>query len=89
MKSLTELELEVARMIVSVLNLDVAAESVDPEAALYGQGLGLDSIDMLELAVAIKKRYGFQIRSDDPETVQTFSSLRSLAMTIERRREPV
>lgn len=89
MKPLTELELEVARMIVSVLNLDVAAESVDPEAALYGQGLGLDSIDMLELAVAIKKRYGFQIRSDDPDTVQTFSSLRSLATTIERRRETV
>lgn len=89
MKPLTELELEVARMIVSVLNLDVAAESVDPEAALYGQGLGLDSIDMLELAVAIKKRYGFQIRSDDPDTVQTFSSLRSLTTTIERRRETV
>lgn len=83
---LTALEQEVARMIVSTLNLDVAPDTIDPAGALYGEGLGLDSIDMLELAVAIKKRYGFQIRSDDPETVETFASLRNLAETIDRRR---
>ncbi|MCU0734479.1 MAG: phosphopantetheine-binding protein [Methylotetracoccus sp.] len=86
MTVLTDLEQEVARMIVSTLNLDVDPGTIDPDAALYGEGLGLDSIDMLELAVAIKKRYGFQIRSDDPETVRTFSSLRHLAATIDRRR---
>ncbi len=86
MTVLTDLEQEVAEMIVSTLNLDIDPGTIDPDAALYGEGLGLDSIDMLELAVSIKKRYGFQIRSDDPDTVATFSSLRQLAATIERRR---
>ena len=88
MSALTDLEREVAEMIVATLNLDSAPGGIDPDAPLYGEGLGLDSIDMLELAVAIKKRYGFQIRSDDPETVATFSSLRQLAATIEQRRVP-
>ncbi len=90
MPELSDLEQEVARMIVSTLHLDVDPDMIDPDEVLYGEGLGLDSIDMLELAVAIKKRYGFQIRSDDPETVTTFSSLRRLAATIDRRRcEPL
>lgn len=88
MTALTDLEHEVAEMIVSTLNLDIAPGGISPDGPLYGDGLGLDSIDMLELAVAIKKRYGFQIRSDDPETVTTFSSLRHLAASIERRRVP-
>jgi acyl carrier protein len=88
MSALTDLEREVAEMIVATLNLDTAPGSIDPDGPLYGEGLGLDSIDMLELAVAIKKCYGFQIRSDDPETVTTFSSLRHLAATIEQRRVP-
>ena len=83
---MSPLELELARLIVSTLSLDVDPESIDPAAPLYGEGLGLDSIDMLELSVAIKKAYGFQIRSDDPETVRTFSSLRHLAETVELRR---
>ncbi|MBM4201447.1 MAG: acyl carrier protein [Gammaproteobacteria bacterium] len=83
---MSPLELELARLIVSTLSLEIDAESVDPTAPLYGEGLGLDSIDMLELSVAIKKSYGFQIRSDDPETVRTFSSLRNLAETVAQRR---
>lgn len=86
MTLLTDLEQEVAQMIVSTLNLDIAPEAIDPTGALYSEGLGLDSIDLLELAVAIKKRYGFQIRSDDPDTVKTFASLRNLAETIDHRR---
>lgn len=86
MTVLTDLEREVAEMIVSTLNLDIEPCTIDPAGALYGEGLGLDSIDMLELAVAIKKRYGFQIRSDDPDTVRTFSSLRDLAATVDHRR---
>jgi acyl carrier protein len=83
---MSPLELELARLIVSTLSLEVDPEGIDPAAPLYGEGLGLDSIDMLELAVAIKKEYGFQIRSDDPDTVNTFSSLRNLTETVKRRR---
>jgi acyl carrier protein len=83
---MSPLELELARLIVSTLSLEVDPEGIDPAAPLYGEGLGLDSIDMLELAVAIKKKYGFQIRSDDPDTVNTFSSLRNLTETVKRRR---
>ncbi|MGY6215311.1 phosphopantetheine-binding protein [Methylolobus aquaticus] len=83
---MSPLELELARLIVATLGLEVDAESIDPKAPLYGEGLGLDSIDMLELSVAIKKSYGFQIRSEDPETVRTFASLRNLAETVEQRR---
>ena len=83
---MSPLELELARLIVATLGLEVDAESIDPTAPLYGEGLGLDSIDMLELSVAIKKSYGFQIRSEDPDTVRTFASLRNLAETVEQRR---
>jgi len=83
---MSPLELEIARLIVATLGLEVDAESIDPKAPLYGEGLGLDSIDMLELSVAIKKSYGFQIRSEDPDTVRTFASLRNLAETVEQRR---
>ncbi|RYU56959.1 acyl carrier protein [Methylolobus aquaticus] len=83
---MSPLELELARLIVATLGLEVDAESIDPKAPLYGEGLGLDSIDMLELSVAIKKSYGFQIRSEDPDTVRTFASLRNLAETVEQRR---
>lgn len=81
---MSPLELELARLIVSTLGLEIDAAAIDPTAPLYGEGLGLDSIDLLELSVAIKKAYGFQIRSDDPDTVRTFSSLRHLAETVER-----
>ncbi len=71
---------------VDALNLELAPEAIDPAAPLYREGLGLDSIDLLELSVVIAKRYGFQIKSDDPDTNQIFSSLGALAATIERRR---
>jgi acyl carrier protein len=80
-------ERELAELIVSALNLEgVVAGDIDPEAPLFKTGLGLDSIDALELALEISKRYGFQLRSDDPNNVRIFSTLRSLAAHIEANR---
>lgn len=79
-------EAAVARLIVSALSLEVAAEDIAPEAPLFGNGLGLDSIDALELALAISKTYGVQLRSDDERNHRIFASLRSLAAHIEKHR---
>ena len=80
-------EREVAELIIAALNLEgVAPADIDPEAPLFKTGLGLDSIDALELALEISKRYGFQLRSDDENNVRIFSSLRSLSDHIARNR---
>lgn len=86
MTHLSPLELEVAQLIVQTLNLNVPPSEIDPTGALFGQGLGLDSIDALELALAISQRYGYQIRSEDPDNEKAFSSLRSLCKSIEKKR---
>lgn len=87
MAVLSPLELEVARLIISTLNLEgMTPEDIDPEAPLFGDGLGLDSIDALELALAISNSYGFQLRSDDTENARIFASLRALSQHIEQRR---
>lgn len=77
---------EVAELIVAALNLEVAAGEIEPDASLFGEGLGLDSIDILELALVISKRYGFQLRSDNQDNVRIFSSLRALAAHIATQR---
>lgn len=80
-------ECELAELIVSALNLEgVTPADIDPEAPLFKTGLGLDSIDALELALEISKRYGFQLRSDDENNIRIFSSLRSLAGHIAQHR---
>ena len=79
-------ELELAKMIVLTLNLEVAAEDIDPNGQLYREGLGLDSIDVLELALAISKKYGLNLRSDDENNLAIFSSLRSLNRHIQQHR---
>jgi acyl carrier protein len=82
-----KLENEVAGLIVTELNLeDVTPGEIDPEAPLFGKGLGLDSIDALELALAVSQRYGFNITSDDPLIAEIFSSLRNLTAHIARNR---
>jgi len=83
--ALTAEELELARLIVSALNLEIQAEDIDPEAALYGEGLGLDSIDILELALAVSRAYGIKLRSDDENNRKIFSTLRSLNRHIRQR----
>ncbi len=87
-KTQTPAELELAKLVVSSLNIeDVKAEAIDPEGPLFGDGdLGLDSIDALELALAVSKHYGFQLRSDNPDNRQIFGSLRALSEHIEQQR---
>lgn len=82
----SDLQQELAALMVEALNLEVAPDEIDPDAPLFREGLGLDSIDMLELALAISKKYGFQLRSDDADNERIFSSLRNLAAHIEQRR---
>ena len=80
------LEQELARLIVQGLNLPVPAEQIDPEAPLYGEGLGLDSIDILEIALIVSKRYGIQLRADDQENTHIFRSLRHFAQYVAAQR---
>ena len=86
MSDVSPLESDVAKLIVRTLTLKVDPSQIQPEEPLFGDGLGLDSIDALELSLAITQSYGFQIRSDDPEAVTIFSSLRSLCQSIEKHR---
>lgn len=81
-----EQERELARLVVTTLNLEVSPEEIDPVAPLYREGLGLDSIDILEIALAVSKKYGFQLRSDDSDNVKIFSSLRSLNEHVQQQR---
>lgn len=78
---------EVAELIVSALNLEVAAADIDPDAPLFGEGLGLDSIDILEIAMVISKRYGFPLRSDNEDNVRIFSSLCHLTQHVAANRQ--
>jgi acyl carrier protein len=87
MAKTTPRELEVAHLIIDTLNLeDIRAEDINPEEPLFNEGLGLDSIDALELALAISKKYGFQLRSDDDNNARIFSSLRALSEHIQTNR---
>ena len=79
-------ELELAELIVKALNLEVAAQEIEPDAPLYGEGLGLDSIDILEIALAISKSYGVKVRQDDQNNSKIFSSLRALNSYIQQQR---
>lgn len=83
----TPAESELAHLLVESLNIDgVKATDIDPDATLFGGDLGLDSIDALELALAVSKHYGFQLRSDNPDNQRIFGSLRALCAHIERHR---
>jgi acyl carrier protein len=87
MTEMSGLEREVAALIVNTLNLEeVGVDEIDPVQPLFREGLGLDSIDALELALAISKRYGFQLKSDDSQNQQIFASLRALSQHIEQNR---
>lgn len=77
---------ELANLIVYALNLETSPVEIDADAPLFGQGLGLDSIDILEIAMMVSKRYGFALRSDDENNTQIFSSLRHLAQHIAEHR---
>ena len=79
-------ELRLAELIVTTLNLEVLPTDIDPEAPLYGEGLGLDSIDILEIALAVSKTYGVKLRADDESNAEIFKSLRSLNHYIQTNR---
>jgi len=84
----TTQEAELARLIVQTLNLEVQASDIHPESPLYGEGLGLDSIDMLEIALVVSQQYGVKLRADDENNAQIFSSLRTLNTSIQAQRQP-
>jgi acyl carrier protein len=79
-------ERELGRLIVEVINLDIDPDQIDPAAPLFGEGLGLDSIDLLEIALAVSQKYGFSLRSDDSDNRRIFSSLRNLSAHIAQHR---
>lgn len=81
------LERDLAALFVQSLNLEMAAADIDATAPLFGNdGLGLDSIDILEVALEVSQRYGFQLRSDDENNHQIFQNLRSLAAHVAQHR---
>jgi acyl carrier protein len=78
-----ELEQEIKALIIDVLKLeDLRVEDIDSEEALFGEGLGLDSIDALELGVALRQRYGLRIETITEEVKAHFATVRSLARFI-------
>ena len=79
-------EAALARLVVETLGMEIAPQDIVPTAPLYQEGLGLDSIDILEIALVVSKNFGFQLRADDTENVKIFSSLRSLNQHIQRCR---
>jgi acyl carrier protein len=84
MQPQSENELKLAELIVESLNLeDISAADIQPEEQLFGDGLGLDSIDALELALAVTQKYAVQLRADDANIQEVFGSLRSLSAYID------
>ena len=89
MSSGLNIEQDLAHLIVGSLNLEgITPSEIDPDERLFGEGpgLGLDSLDMLELSMAVEQKYGVKLRSDDPDNAKIFSSLRSLSQHIQSRR---
>jgi acyl carrier protein len=84
--AMSELEREIATSIVDALSLEFPIAEFDPEAPLYGDRFGLDSIDMIEIAVVVSARYGVELRSDDVTSRNVFASLRALASHVARHR---
>lgn len=83
-------ERELAELLIGALNLDhIDAQSVNAEASLFGDGedaWGLDSIDALEIALAVQQKYGVELRSEDEEVKPAFASLRTLNQLVQQRR---
>lgn len=88
MPTQTPAQLEMAKLLVEALNLeDIAAEEIDPNESLFGDGLGLDSIDALEIALAISQQYGVQMQADDSNTRNAFSTLASLTEFVQAHKK--
>lgn len=84
---MNDLEKELAALMIGELNLeDIQLDALSADTPLYGEGFGLDSIDILEVALLISKKYGFELRSGDPENQKIFASLGSLAAYVAAHR---
>ncbi|MGN6259289.1 MAG: phosphopantetheine-binding protein [Ralstonia sp.] len=84
---MNDLEKELAALMIGELNLeDIQLDALTAGTPLYGEGFGLDSIDILEVALLISKKYGFELRSGDPDNQKIFASLGSLAAYVEEHR---
>lgn len=79
-------EMELARLIITTLGIDLDPATVDPEMPIYGDGMGLDSIDILEISLAISRAYGFRLSSDDSDNTRIFRSLRDLNEYVQQHR---
>lgn len=87
MTTQTPAETQMAELLVEVLNLeDVEANEIDPAEALFGDGLGLDSIDALEIALAIAQQYGVEMKAEDESTKEAFATLRSLTEFVNQKK---
>jgi acyl carrier protein len=83
---MTELEKEIAGLIVKAVDLDCPIESIDPDAPLFGDVLGLDSIDILEIAVVVSTAYGVELNSENVSNEKIFASLRALSRHVAEHR---
>ncbi len=87
MSAQTEAEKNMAILLIEVLNLeDISAEEIDPEEQLFGDGLGLDSIDALEIALAVSQDFGVQMKAEDESTREAFATLKSLTDFVEKNK---
>ena len=87
MTQFNELETQIKQLIIDALMLeDIQAADIDSEAPLFIEGLGLDSIDALELAMALQERFGVQIQDDPDENREIFASVKSLAAFVTANR---
>ena len=86
MKDSNKSELELAQIIIDTLNLDILISEVDRSTAIYGQGFGLDSIDILEISLAVSQRYGVKLRSDNENNTKIFESLGELSDYIQKNK---
>lgn len=80
------LQREIAALIVSALNLDIQPEDIVADEPLYGEPLGLDSIDILEIALVLSKQFGVQIKADGEDNFQIFASLNALSSYVREHR---
>ena len=78
---------ELSSLIVEALNLGIGPSEIDPDAPLFGEGLGLDSIDALEIALVIQRTYGISITQGEEKNKEIFRSLRSLSEFVETSRQ--
>lgn len=77
---------EVSNLVIETLNLEVTTDEIALDDPLYGDGLGLDSIDILEIALVVSKNYGLQLRADSKDNHAIFTSMRSFADYIQTNR---